>query len=787
MAQIPVAGRRQHPRRDDPSLSGSPPGAGERVFSIPGMDCAAEVAALEGQLLPLLDGDRSRLFFDVLAGRMTVCAEPGLVPDAAITAAVSRAGLRAEPLGGGGAGSPWWHRWGRPTAMAMAGTATLAGVLVHALSAGDPRAPMGLSPSPSLVPGVAVLLYLLATGSGLLFVAPRAWAALRSLRGDMHLLMTVAVVGAIGLGEYLEAASVSFLFALSLQLETWSVGRARRAVQALLELAPPMARRRGADGREVLLPLHEVLPGDGIVVQAGERIPLDGTVLEGIAHVDSSPVTGEAKPVEAEAGSEVFAGSVCLDGTLMVHVTRPAGDTLLARIVRRVTEARRHRARSEQWVERFARIYTPVVFAAAAGTALLPPLFGLGTWESWLYRSLVLLVIGCPCALVISTPVSVVAGLAAAARAGVLVKGGDVLEVPARVGLMAFDKTGTLTTGTLRVDEVIPLKGNAFRDVVSAAAALNERNSHPVGRAIVAYAAVQGLVPPPATGVRLLPGRGAEGWVDGTSTWVGSSRLVRERGLIDHDAMRLAQVAAVGGRSVVLVGTRHQVCGLVVLSDTPRSEALATVRQLRRLGVDRIALLTGDTQEAAEALGEALDIPERFARLLPDDKVRVLGRLRREQQGLHDTVDGTTRPRPLVAFVGDGVNDAPALAAADLGIAMGDGGTDVALETADVALVGANLDRIPWLIRHSRRVVGVIRANIILALSVKAVFFLLATTGHATLWAAIVADMGASLLVIANGLRLLGTPSSSRSGVGRMSWPAEGAGGSPFRGRNSEG
>lgn len=787
MAEIPLAARPQPPRNDDAPRSTPPLGAGDRLFSIPGMDCAAEVAALERELLPLVNGDRTRLYFDVLAGRMTVRADSGLLPDAVITAAVSRTGLRADPLGARRGSTSWWHSRGRAAAVSLAGAATLAGMVVHALSAEAILAPFGLSPSPSELPQGAVLLYLLATVSGLLFVAPRAWAALRSLRGDMHLLMTVAVAGAIGLGEYLESASVSFLFALSLQLEMWSVGRARRAVQALLELAPPMARRRGTDGQELLLPLHEMHPGEDVVVHAGERVPLDGIVVDGVAHVDSSPITGEARPAEAEAGTEVYAGSVCLDGTLVVRVTRPAGDTLLARIVRRVTEARRHRARSERWVDRFARIYTPVVFAAAAGTALLPPVLGLGTWEDWLYRSLVLLVIGCPCALVISTPVSVVAGLAAAARAGVLVKGGDVLEVPARVGVVAFDKTGTLTTGALRVEEVIPLNGNDARDVLAVAAALNDRNSHPVGRAIVAFAAAHGIVPPAATGIRLLPGRGAEGWVGGASKWVGSSRLLQERGTVDQDALRLARTAAAGGRSVVLVGAHSTVCGLVVLSDTPRDESLATVRQLFRLGISRIALLTGDTQEAAEVLGEALEIPERFARLLPDDKVRMLGRLRHDQQGMHTLREPSTHSHPLVAFVGDGVNDAPALAAADLGIAMGEGGTDVALETADIALVSANLNRIPWLISHSRRVVAVIRANIIVALSVKGVFVVMATTGHATLWAAIAADMGASLLVIANGLRLLRPPSSHRSEVGRMARPSERAGVSTFRGKNSEG
>jgi Zn2+/Cd2+-exporting ATPase len=454
--QSETAGSRPPVTTWPPSTSASVDATPRRVFVVEGMDCAAEVRALEGELLPLLGGDRSRLVCDVLAARLTVTSSHSELSDSALLAAVSRAGLRAEPLDGSVAGSNRWSRSGRMVATTASGLAITVGITIHSVSAGSLLAPLGLPPATTPVPIAAVAAFLLATAAGLVYVAPRALAALRALRGDMHLLMTVAVVGALGLGEYLEAASVSFLFSLSLLLESWSVARARRAVQSLLELSPHLARRRDEGGIESLVPPHELRVGECAVIHAGERIPLDGLVKEGVAHVDSSPLTGESIPLEAEPGTELFAGSVCLDGTLVIRVLRPAGDTLLARVVRRVTEARRHRARAEQWVDRFARVYTPVVFALAGLTALLPPLFSAGPWQEWFYRGLVLLVIGCPCALVISTPVSVVAGLTSAARHGVLVKGGDILELPARIAAIAFDKTGTLTRGTLRVEKVLP-------------------------------------------------------------------------------------------------------------------------------------------------------------------------------------------------------------------------------------------------------------------------------------------------------------------------------------------
>jgi Cd2+/Zn2+-exporting ATPase len=714
------------------------------------MDCAEEIDALRREVGPLVGGD-DRLSFDLLGGQMVVSADVGAVPDAVIVAAAGRAGLHATPIGAGTAAEPgWWRRRGRLVATVASGCGIGVGMLIHGMAAGTVLAALGLSATPGALPTGSVAAYVFATIAGAWFVLPRAWDAARGLRPDMNLLMTIAVAGALALGEVLEAATVSFLFALAGLLESWSVARARNAVRALLDLAPPTARVLDPATRaERSLPPTSVAVGDTVVVRPGERVPLDGIITAGAAAMNTAPMTGESRLSEADVGSEVHAGTIATDGAIEVRVTRRSSDTLLAAIVRRVAEAGRRRAAAERWVDRFARVYTPVVFAAALLIAVLPPLLGFGGWNAWLYRALVLLVIGCPCALVISTPVSVVAGLAAASRHGVLVKGGDILELPARLGAVAFDKTGTLTTGRPRVARVVPLAGHSNADVLAIAASLEARSSHPMASAIMAAVTTAGVDAGIADDVRALPGRGIEGTLSGTPVWLGSHRLLEERGQETAEMHRLANELVQEGLSVVVVGEDGHVCGLVALEDTPRSEAASVVEELKSHGVSRVAMLSGDNRETAAALAGRLGIGEIYAELLPEDKVGTVERLKAE------IAAGPVGRQRLVAFVGDGINDAPALAAADLGIAASDGATDAAIETADVVLLASNLSRIPWLMRHSRRVVRTIRGNIAFALAIKAAFVVLTVLGHATLWAAIAADMGASLIVIASGLRLL--------------------------------
>ncbi len=720
------------------------PGRSSRPFRVEGMDCAEEVDALRREVGPVAGG-AERLAFDLMAGQMFVLAPRDEVPDEAIVAAIRKAGLAGAPVEGGVGlvEVTRWQRHGRTVMTAASALFTGAGLVLHAIGSGSALIALGLVHGEGPVPLPARISYLLAVITGAWFIAPRAVRSARTLRPDMNLLMTVAVIGAILIGEWVEAATVAFLFALSLLLESWSVGRARRAVQKLMELAPPSARLRDpASGREREVAPDQVKVGDLVVVHAGERIPLDGEVVEGTSLVDTSPVTGESKPETAESGSTVYAGTIALDGTLVLRVTHPASDTVLARIIRQVAEAGRRRAKSERWVDRFARIYTPAVFVAAVLTATVAPLAGLGAWDDWIYRALVLLVIGCPCALVISTPVSVVAGLAAAARNGVLVKGGDLLEIPAGLATVALDKTGTLTVGRPEVVEVIAGDDHTVEELLAVAAALELRTGHPLGTAIVAAADRRGVSPLPAEDVRALAGRGIEGIVEGRPAWLGSHRLLEERGQEPPAMHEVLGRLARGGRTVVAVGRDDHVCGFIALADAARPEAAGAVRRLHALGVRHVVMLTGDNLETATEIAREIGIDEVHAGLLPADKVARLEQM---------------RERGPLAFVGDGINDAPALALADLGIAMGGGGTDAAIETAHVALMSDDLDRIPWLVAHSRRALRIIRTNIVFALGVKALFVVLTFTGHASLWGAIAADTGASLLVIANGLRLLHT------------------------------
>jgi len=710
-----------------------------RHFKIRGMDCAEEVRALKREVGPLVGGD-GHLAFDLLKGRMTVAVPRGFPSpgERELLKAVARAGLAAEPWD---AAPPrderFWQRRGREATTVLSGLATLAGFAAHAVAAGGVAAALG---GEAALPLASRLLYLLAIVAGGWFVAPKALNALRRFAPDMNLLMTIAVLGALGIGDWLEAALVAFLFGLSLALESWSVGRARRAVAALMDLTPQTARVRHSFG-EAEVPAEAVAVGTRFVVHPGERVPLDGRVTAGVSQVNQAPITGESVPVPKEPGNEVFAGTINGDGTLEVESTRRAEDTTLARIVRMVEEAQARKAPSERWVESFARVYTPAVMGLALAVALGPPLALGGGWAEWFYRALVLLVIACPCALVISTPVSIVAGLASAARHGVLVKGGLFLEIPARLTAIAFDKTGTLTTGSPTVMEVVPLSGHDERELLERVAALEARSDHPLARAIVAYARERNVEVRPAEDLQILQGRGATARFNGREYWLGSHRYLVERGQeTDEVRQRLAAMSG-AGRTAVVIGTGDHVCGLIAVADAVRSEARPTLEALRALGIRKIVMLTGDNRQTAEAIGLATGVDDVRAELLPADKLAA--------------VEELVAAYGNVAMVGDGVNDAPAMARSTLAIAMGAAGSDAALETADVALMSDDLTRLPWLIRHSRRTLAVIRQNIAFSLAVKAIFVILTFAGAASLWAAIAADTGASLLVIANGLRLL--------------------------------
>lgn len=718
-----------------------------RTYRITGMDCAEEVKALRGTVgkLPGV----GNLDFNLIDGTMTVQGDVGTIDDEVVRAAVRRAGLAAVALGercspvGCAVEEGWWRRRGRAVMCGSSGALLLTGLLTHAALHGNLLHALvgGEVTAHHEFPLPAILLYAAAVVTGGWFVAPKAWLALRHGRADMNLLMTIAVVGALAIGQWFEAGTVAFLFAFSLLLESWSVGRARRAIRALMNLTPPTARYRCPHDGDILeKPVAEVPPGATVLVRPGERIALDGMVTKGRTAVNQAPITGESIPVAKGEGDEVFAGTINEDGAIEFRATKPAADTTLARIVRMVEQAQSRRAPVEQWVERFARYYTPAMIAVAALVAVVPPLFG-GSWGRWFYEALVMLVIACPCALVISTPVSIVAALAAAARAGVLIKGGAFLEAAARVRVFALDKTGTLTKGQPDVQEVLPLNGHTQADLLARAAALEAHSEHPLAAAVLRKARAEGVEPLLAEDFRALKGRGAEATIAGRRFWLGSHRLLHEKGVEESATHGHAQRMEDAGHSVIAVGSDRHVCGLISVADSVRPKAADLVRELRAAGVRHVAMLTGDNQGTADAVGRAVGVDEVRAELLPEDKMNAVQELER-------------RHGP-VAMVGDGVNDAPALATATLGIAMAAAGTDAAVETADIALMSDDLARLPWLVRHARRSLRIIRQNIVFALSVKAAFMVLALLQLATLWLAIAADMGASLLVILNALRLL--------------------------------
>ena len=689
---------------------------------IHGMDCAEEVSLLKRELVPLL-GDENRLTFDLIRGKLTVDLTGTDNVRGDVVAAVQRSGLRAEVWDDDPQQEherTFWQRNQRAIFTTVSGVAGFVGLVLH----------LSLRPSEEVVPTAAIVFYLLGIVAGLVLVAPKAWRSLIALRPDMNLLMTVAVTGAVLIGEWFEGAAVAFLFAVSLLLESWSVGRARRAIASLMDLSPPTAHLRGEAGTVSDVAPADVPVGSTVIVRPGEKIPLDGRVLSGISGVNQAPITGESVPVEKEIGDEVFAGTINGDGLLEIETTKGADDTTLARIIKMVGDASSKRAPSEKWVEKFAAIYTPVVMIVALLMLAIPPLAFGAEWSVWLYRSLVLL----------STPVSVVASLAAAARNGVLIKGGVFVEVPAHLKAIAMDKTGTLTQGAPAVVDVVPMNGHDEAELLMRAGALELNSNHPLARAIVEETKRRNLEVDPANEFETIQGKGASGVINGKRFWLGSHRYLEQRGQKTPEVHKQLESMQEAGRTVVVVGNDEHVCGFITLADAIREETRDAIRQLHEAGVEQLVMLTGDNEGTAKAIAKGAGIDEVHAELLPEDKVTAVERL--VEQYEH------------VAMIGDGVNDAPALARASLGLAMGAAGSDAAIETADIALMSDDLSKLPWLIHHSRRTMSIIRQNIAFSLAVKAIFVVLTFAGFASLWAAIAADMGASLLVIGNGLRL---------------------------------
>lgn len=590
----------------------------------------------------------------------------------------------------------------------------------------------------------AVLLYSasMAVGGYRLFI--HGLKNLLRLQFQMNTLMIIAILGAAAIGEWREGATVVILFAISEMLETFSMDKARESIRSLMEIAPKQALIR-RNGEEKSIAVGEIETGDTMIVKPGQKIAMDGIVTKGTSTVNQAAITGESIPVSKTIDDEVYAGTLNGEGLLEVQVTRRAGDTTLAKIIHLVEEAQAERAPSQAFVDRFARIYTPAILITGLLLAIIPPLIFQADWYDWIYRGLAVLVVGCPCALVISTPVSIVTAIGNAARNGVLIKGGIHLEEMGQLKTIAFDKTGTLTKGAPVVTDLISMGSQKEKELLAIAAAMEKNSQHPLASALLRKAeeAKIHLTEYPVADFASLTGKGVQARVNGSLYYAGSPALFEERlpGGIPDRLRQQIKDRQLQGKTVILLGTELEILALIAVTDEVRENSAEVIEKLHGLGIQKTVMLTGDNNSTAQAIGQISGITETRAELLPQDKLEVIKQLRKDEGS--------------VAMVGDGVNDAPALAAATVGVAMGGTGTDTALETADIALMGDDLGKLPFTIKLSRKTLQIIKQNITFALAIKAIALLLIIPGWLTLWMAVFADMGATLIVTLNGLRLL--------------------------------
>lgn len=716
------AGHDHDPAQQSP---GDEPLTGERNtrIRIEQMDCPTEERLIRDALgrLPGVAG----LQFNLLQRVLTVSHDEGTL--AQVLAAIQALGFTpqvedentAQQPVAAPVQKPWWP-------LALAGVVATASEVVH-------FAELGPDWLVALLAVTAILMCGLNTYK-------KGWIALKNRNLNINALMSIAVTGAVLIGQWPEAAMVMVLFTLAELIEARSLDRARNAIRGLMDLAPPRATVQQADGAWQEVDVQLIGLGAVVRVRPGERISLDGEVVGGSSTVNQAPITGESLPVEKGVGDPVFAGTINEAGSLEFRVTAAARDTTLARIIHAVEEAQGSRAPTQRFVDQFSRIYTPAVFAFGLAVAVLPPLLMGGAWLDWVYRALVLLVVACPCALVISTPVTIVSGLAAAARKGILIKGGVYLENGRHLALLALDKTGTLTHGKPVQTDSLDLLDTDEPSPAIWAASLAARSDHPVSRALALHAEEQGLTLRDVADFEALPGRGTKGKVDGKLLYIGNHRLVEDLGLCSAQLEERLEALERQGKSVVVLCDEQRALMLFAVADTVRQTSREAVAELHELGV-RTCMLTGDNAHTAAAIAEQVGVDEARGDLLPADKLAWVEA--RQAQG------------KVVGMVGDGINDAPALAKAEIGFAMGAAGTDTAIETADVALMDDDLRKIPAFVRLSRQTHAILVQNIVLALGIKAIFLAMTLTGEATMWMAVFADMGVSLMVVFNGLRLL--------------------------------
>jgi len=694
-----------------------------KQFVVSGVCCATEEHVLRKRLDATIGSQRYT--FSLLSSELRVDPD---IPDAQVIRDLRGAGFQGRLKQEFHAPQSFLERHGQALWTAAAGLLTVIGMAAEWLGI------------PPLVSRAFLLAAILGGGWQVLV---KAFAAVRARTLDMNVLMTLAVIGALLIDRWSEGAAVLVLFSVALMLESYSTSRTRRAIESLLAITPQQANiLRGSS--EHTIPAADIVPGDILRIRPGERIPIDGIIVEGESAVDQAAITGESIPVEKKRGETVYAGSLNGRGSLTVEASKNYEETTLAHIIHLVEEAEHKRAPVQSQVDRFAAVYTPAVLAVAVLVAVIPPLLFSLPFEEWLYRALVLLVIACPCALVISTPVTLVSALTNGARHGILIKGGKQVEALESVRAIAFDKTGTLTDGRMRVTDVIPLDHRSPDEILVLAAALESRSEHLLAAAMVEESARRGFAHDTVVveAFASLPGRGVTATIDGVHYFLGNLELCREQQMYSPELHHRFEELTGDGKTAVILGASDGALGIIALRDQLRPQSREVLHTLRKQGMRHVVMLSGDNERVARAIAEDAGIEVWKAGLLPDQKVEAVLQLKKEYGG--------------VAMVGDGINDAPALAAATVGIAMGGAGNDTALETADIVLMGDNLNRIPHLVGVSRLAMRIIRQNILIALGLKVLFLILSIGGFATLWMAILADDGASLVVIANGLRALG-------------------------------
>ncbi|MDP3777775.1 MAG: heavy metal translocating P-type ATPase [Methylotenera sp.] len=702
-------------------------GAGKTVFRIDDMDCPTEENLIRAKLTGMIGV--AALDFNLIQRRLTVTHSPEVLDN--IVTALQAIGFEAKiESGNATAVTPqiepvsktnWWP-------LAFSGVAATLSEVVGWIAGVQEWA--------------IIALALLAILSGGLPTYKKGWVALKNGNLNINALMSIAVTGAVAIGHWPEAAMVTFLFALAELIEAKSLDRARNAIRGLMELAPETATVRQQDGNWLDMAAKEVPLGAVVRLRPGERIALDGIVTSGRSAVNQAPITGESMPVDKAEGDVVFAGTINETGSFEYRVTAEASHSTLSRIIHAVESAQGSRAPTQRFVDQFAKIYTPSIFAIALLVAILPPLLNGGSWLDWIYKALVLLVIACPCALVISTPVTIVSGLAAAARKGILIKGGVYLEEGHQLTTLALDKTGTITHGKPAQTDFIALTGDDVTQIHTLAASLAARSDHPVSLAIARAANESGIVLLDVADFAAILGRGVKGSIDGHTYQLGNHQLIEDLGLCSADIEAKLMPLERQGKTAVLLANQTGVLGIFAVADTVRDTSRQAIAELHSLGVKTL-MLTGDNAHTAEAIASEVGIDEARGNQLPENKLTTIEQLLKDGNG------------GKIGMVGDGINDAPALARADIGFAMGAAGTDTAIETADVALMDDDLRKIPAFVRLSRDTAAILKQNIALALGIKLVFFMLTFIGMATMWMAVFADMGASLIVVANGLRLL--------------------------------